>query len=376
MADTFKILLVDDEGFFRETLASYLEGEIEDDKPIFNVVSAENFESAISKMKENIFDGVILDLRFPEHKDKEAKPEAGAKLLEIMNVNPATSDAAIIILTAYATVDRAVNLTRRGAYEFIQKPVDPEYLARILRLAIERSKLQKRVDELTIDSIKTGVVDAILHNINNDLNKIVGEAEYVRDKLLVKILDGDWKDELHKYMDHIINMAMHASGSAVSKMFQKEMVRDKVDIYKILKRCVEYLKKDYHVKGITLLMPEDEDIPLIESYPETVMQALYPLIENAYEAVPANGTIRLSTNYDIQEKIVEIQISDNGPGMNQDQIKLALTGGYSTKGGCHGFGLKISSRLLEEIFGSLKINSEPGKGTTITVALPSLEDII
>ena len=68
--------------------------------------------------------------------------------------------------------------------------------------------------------------------------------------------------------------------------------------------------------------------------------------------------------------MLAVTISDSGSGIEPDALKDIFNPFYSTKGGGLGLGLALSLKVIEEHGGTLKVDSEPGKGTTFTVYLP------
>jgi len=70
--------------------------------------------------------------------------------------------------------------------------------------------------------------------------------------------------------------------------------------------------------------------------------------------------------------MVAIDIGDNGPGMTRNQIEKIFTPFFTTKSKGTGLGLAICQKIIAEHRGMIKVDSEPGKGTNITVLLPML----
>ncbi len=120
-----RILVVDDEINIREALAALLE----DDGYLVN--AAASTEQALELLRENQFDVVISDLRM--------KGGSGLDLLRwIRESCPATE---VIILTAFGTVEGAVEAMKLGAYDYVAKPVDRERLGLLLEKALEKQRL-------------------------------------------------------------------------------------------------------------------------------------------------------------------------------------------------------------------------------------------
>jgi DNA-binding NtrC family response regulator len=127
MEPKVNILIVDDEEIVRESLANWLE---EDG---YEVKVAENADRALERLPEKDWNLALVDLKMPGMD--------GIELMdEIRKVKPETI---VIIMTAYATVDTAVQAMKKGAYDYIVKPFNPEDLSMTIRKIIEHQKLLK-----------------------------------------------------------------------------------------------------------------------------------------------------------------------------------------------------------------------------------------
>ncbi len=127
MEPKVNILIVDDEEIVRESLANWLE---EDG---YEVKVAENADRALERLPEKDWNLAMVDLKMPGMD--------GIELMdEIRKVKPETI---VIIMTAYATVDTAVQAMKKGAYDYIVKPFNPEDLSMTIRKIIEHQTLLK-----------------------------------------------------------------------------------------------------------------------------------------------------------------------------------------------------------------------------------------
>lgn len=136
-----RILIVDDELIVRESLGNWFrdEGYIAD--------VAESAKVALEKLAHDNWDVFLLDIRMP-----------GIDGLELQRkINEAHPDATIIIMTAYASVESAVEAMKHGAYDYIIKPFDPDDLEHTVRKALERKRLvtenqqlRTKIDELNL----------------------------------------------------------------------------------------------------------------------------------------------------------------------------------------------------------------------------------
>jgi len=126
------VLIVDDEKNIRLTLSQALE--------VLGVETetAANGEEALTKLKEKEFGLILLDLKMP-----------GMDGMEVLRrVREFRPDVRVIILTAYGTVESAVEAMKLGAADFIQKPFSPEEIRELVSRVMDREKLdeQKLID--------------------------------------------------------------------------------------------------------------------------------------------------------------------------------------------------------------------------------------
>jgi DNA-binding NtrC family response regulator len=125
MAEQVSMLIVDDEQVVRDALKDWF---LQDG---FQVEIAGEAMEALDKMRDSNFDIALLDIKMPGMDGIELQQ----RLREI------DGQLAIIIMTAYATVDTAVQALKQGAYDYITKPIDPDDLSRLIRNAVTQRQL-------------------------------------------------------------------------------------------------------------------------------------------------------------------------------------------------------------------------------------------
>lgn len=154
------ILIVDDERAIRNTLKDVLEVEN------YKVETAEDGKQALEKVQNNQYDLVFTDIKMPNMD--------GTELLEAI-VNERGSTLPVILISGHATIDIAVDAIKKGAYDFIEKPLDLNRILITTRNALEKnilvqetSKLKKKI------SSKYEMIgnSAALQAIKNDIAKI------------------------------------------------------------------------------------------------------------------------------------------------------------------------------------------------------------
>ncbi len=119
------VLVVDDEKAIRDSIKMTLEYEK------FEVSFAEDGPTALSKISQSNFDLVLLDIKMPGMD--------GLKVLQSIKEGP--SDVPVVMISGHGTIETAVEATRRGAFDFLQKPLDRDKLLIVVRNAVERKRL-------------------------------------------------------------------------------------------------------------------------------------------------------------------------------------------------------------------------------------------
>jgi two-component system, NtrC family, response regulator AtoC len=122
-----KILIVEDEENFRHILSVILK------KEKFDVETAPNGEEGLQRLSESTFDQVLCDIRMPGMDGMDFLKE----------VQKRGMDTCVIMMSAYGTIDTAIEAMKLGAYDYISKPFKPDEIILTLKKAEERERLRK-----------------------------------------------------------------------------------------------------------------------------------------------------------------------------------------------------------------------------------------
>jgi DNA-binding NtrC family response regulator len=140
MTSTPSLLVVDDEQVVRDSLSKWFK---EDG---YSVSSAENAADALRRLQGQKWDIILLDIKMPGMDGMELQ----------QRIRELDQDATIIFITAHATVDTAVKALKNGAFDYVTKPVDPDYLSHLVTnalkqrsLANENVKLKEQISEFS-----------------------------------------------------------------------------------------------------------------------------------------------------------------------------------------------------------------------------------
>ncbi len=165
------IFVVDDDTYVLESVSVLL------NKYGYSVITCENAKEAMAKLQENKIDIVLTDIKMPV--------VSGIELLgEIHKLNP---EIPVILMTAYAELDIAVDAVKKGAFDFIIKPYKPEYLIHSIEKVVEYNRLinlEKNYKNMLEDTVRKRTQElsdalGIVKNMSREMiQRLTALAEY------------------------------------------------------------------------------------------------------------------------------------------------------------------------------------------------------
>ena len=174
MAKKTSILIVDDEESVRDSLYNWF---IEDG---YRVECAENAKKALSILESDHFDIILADIKMP-----------GMDGLEMLRaIKSLRKDSIVIIMTAFATVDTAVQALKDGAYDYVTKPFDPDDLSHLIRNASKQISLSEENEILKEKVVSLENVENLIGN-SEAIQKVLKEIESVAQSNASVIITGE-----------------------------------------------------------------------------------------------------------------------------------------------------------------------------------------
>ncbi|MDZ7665357.1 MAG: ATP-binding protein [Desulfotignum sp.] len=213
----------------------------------------------------------------------------------------------------------------------------------------------------------------IAHEINNPLALINETAGYLKD--LYQYTGEHRSDkEITELLDDILE-AVSRCGTITSQLLgfvrQFDVQISSVDVEKLINGILSFHQKETEYKGIHVTTAIAPNVPAIETDRGKLQQILLNLINNAFQAIEANGCLDIMLSH-LPPKKISIEIKDTGCGIPEENLKRIHEPFFSTKKEKRGtgLGLSITYGLVKKLQGAIRVESSEGIGTIFTVTLP------
>ncbi|MBI4254904.1 MAG: GAF domain-containing protein [Candidatus Rokubacteria bacterium] len=208
------------------------------------------------------------------------------------------------------------------------------------------------------------------HHLNNLMAIVLGR---------VRLLLSGGESAAHRRPLQIIERAAMDAAEVVrrlSRFSRTQPIEESqpVDLRELASEVVEMTRARWkdaaQAEGIRIdATLEGQEVPPVMANPTALREVLINLVLNAVDALPAGGRIVLRTFR--EDRWAGLAVSDTGSGMSAEVKERALEPFFTTKGPkSRGLGLSMSYGILQRHGGTLDIESQPGRGTTVTISLP------
>jgi len=242
-----------------------------------------------------------------------------------------------------------------------------EMAAELQRRAGERDQLETMKDEFVVTAS---------HELRSPLTSVQGFAELLmleRDKLTPRQADTleiilDNTRHLVRLLNDLLDLARSDAGRLTIKP-------SPTDAGPLVEDAVRTIRSQTEAKGQSLHLRVEPNLPQINVDRDRIRQVLVNLLTNAHEYSPEGAAIAVTAERDDAE--VQIAVSDDGPGMAEDQLEHIFErftrgdAGLTQHVGGTGLGLAISKSLVELHGGRIEAASVQGRGSRFCVWLPT-----
>ena len=383
------VLIVDDDIALLQALPQALFLRIQGIK----VDTSASAQEALELIQEYDYDAIVSDIKMPGM-------DGSALLPKIQELRP---DTPTLLITGHGEHDLAVRALRAGAYDFIQKPIDRDYLVSALQRAIQTRQLrrqvheqqlalalhatslermvQKRTQELVqANATKDTFLSMVSHELKTPLTSLKGKTQLLHRQLkrgetvdIVKVGLQDMEHSIAR-MEVLVNDLLDAS-HLETNMFVLHRKR-----CNLVALCRELLD-EYTVGVGPALVFEATGEPIeAEVDADRISQVIINLLSNARKYSPKGYPITVTLQQVGYEAIISVR--DMGVGIPTEQLPHIFEQYYRVPGvevqtGSQtglGLGLFISQKLVERHAGHIDVQSVPGEGSVFSIVLPLFVD--
>ncbi|MDO8734708.1 MAG: ATP-binding protein, partial [Elusimicrobiota bacterium] len=325
------------------------------------------------------FDIAIVDLRMPDID--------GMKLLEI--IKKEFPKIEVIIITAHATIETAIECLKKGADDYLIKPFEIKELLMTVEKTLEVKRIKSQLVSLKeMDKLKDEFISTISHELKTPLMAISGATELVMNS---KKFSADNRKEICRKEDKQILKLFEIVLRQTEKM--KKLVSDLLDFARMEAGFLEIKKSHCEINKLVndaikeiQVLADNKKIELSQEIIssddvcvgcdyEKVKQVLVNLLSNAIKYTQDGG--KVSVWFEKTDGEVEIGVEDNGMGIAKENLEKVFEKFYRVdqslirESSGFGLGLSIAQKTVELHGGKIRVESEGlGRGSTFIFTLP------
>ena len=238
-----------------------------------------------------------------------------------------------------------------------------------------------RMDEMNVQLMQSDKLAAlgkmgasVAHEINNPLVVIMQKIGWMEDLLEEEDLQKSKNLEEFKVtitkIDHHLERIRKVVHNMLGYARRMEPRLENVDINETLNQTIDLLENYARINNIDIQTDLSSDLPIIASDQAQLQQVFLNLISNAIDAISKEGLVSIISRS--TDSHITVTISDDGPGIPEDQQGKIFEPFFTTKETEKGtgLGLWVSYNIMEKMGGIITLKSEKGEGSTFTVQIP------
>ncbi|HVJ53757.1 MAG TPA: ATP-binding protein [Aliidongia sp.] len=257
-------------------------------------------------------------------------------------------------------------------------------IERMSALMREKDQLSKELAEARAladeaNKAKSEFLSNMSHELRTPLNGILGFSEFMRDGVGGTPDAGkmvEYAGDIHTAGTHLLQLINDLLDLAKVEAGYMELKEEEIEVKQLFESSLHLVEAGARQSGVRAILAVDPSIGTIFVDPFRLRQILINLLSNAIKFTPPGGSVTLGLKQ--RNDGVAITVSDTGIGLTEAEIALALQP-FRQVDPMHaanhegtGLGLPIAKHLVELHGGDLTIKSVKGKGTTVSVNLPSV----
>lgn len=238
---------------------------------------------------------------------------------------------------------------------------------------------RRQVERQVIESEKLATLGQLAASVAQEIGAPLTTIGIVVEKLRRSDLkNGEARKQLDMAAEQLNRIARLAHG-LVELAKPGELHLEAVQVREVIERVLELIGPSLERAGIAVRVEADAELPQILADPGQLQQVFLNLLMNAQRALETQGggtvTIRagLTRGFPVTgrpvRRVVEIEVADDGPGIDPADLPYVFAPFFSRSGGS-GLGLALAKQIVHAHGGSIEARSAPGQGATFTILLP------
>ncbi len=230
-----------------------------------------------------------------------------------------------------------------------------------LSVHAQRTQARERLEQLVLLGRFS---QQLAHNLKNPIAALKGATEYLQENLH----RGRSLEEQERFLRLLLSQVNRLENVIADyrKLGQAQPITEPVNLNSLVSGVLA-LQSFIDGERVRIRSELDGSLPLLSGDPGLLRETLENLLRNAAEALPEGGNVMVRTGWRDRSHVY-LSVQDDGVGIDA-RTRERLKEFYTTKPGGSGLGLAFARRVAETHGGELRIESQPGKGTTVTVAL-------
>ena len=245
---------------------------------------------------------------------------------------------------------------------------EQQYMGKVLLISdvTEIKSLEQRMRENERLAAVGRMAGGVAHEVRNPLSSIKGLALLLKNKFPAGSKERDTADLLiqeTERMNRTITEMLSFTRPAALRL-------GRVDLVELLGRSLELIKAEAAENRIVTALAAPPDLLPVLGDVDRLQQVIMNLLLNAMQAMGQGGKLSVTLANRVDRQGVELRISDTGDGIAAELLPQVFYPYFTTKQGGTGIGLAISQKIIADHGGTIELESEPGKGTTVMIQLP------
>ena len=258
--------------------------------------------------------------------------------------------------------------------------------AMIQRDSAIRREVRRRTSELAqardeaemANRTKTEFLATMSHELRTPLNAVLGFSEVMRDELLGPLGQPHYKEyarDIYNSGSHLLSVINDILDVAKAEAGRLELYEEEIDLSLVAHACVQLVQGRAEEADVSIETSVPLGMPMLMADTKRLKQILLNLLSNAVKFTPAGGKVALDVKLR-EDGGIDLIVHDTGIGIAKQDLERALQpfgqidSHLSRKYEGTGLGLPLSCNLAELHGATLSIESEPDKGTVVTVRFP------